>query len=455
MWLHDAASYPAVVEVAACEGCLTGGARREDLPCKRAGLEEIASTVMEHTNLTESISRPQPVGEPREQTEAALRKLTHQLEGRVKELDCLFGLSDVVERSRGSLDTVLKETVDLLPAAWEYPDVACARIVLDGSEYRSARYRDSIWKQEADVFVHGRKAGVVEVRYFEERPSLDEGPFLAEERRLINTIAAKLGRIAERQHAERALRDQERELRERMTHMSRVSTVGEMASNIAHEVNQPLTAISAYAQAGRRLLEAGAGDQAEIDAILMRIGQEALRAGDIIRHLQDLVRKRGTKREPSDVNALIRDIEHLASVDCRLRDVRLQLVLAPSLPTVLADGVQLQQVVLNLIRNAVDAVEMVEPEHKEVTVCTARHDSMGEVEVSVIDRGCGIQERVGDGLFEPFFTTKTGGLGMGLSISRSIVQSHGGSLWFTRNPDRGTTFSFSIPVSSHDYDVAS
>jgi C4-dicarboxylate-specific signal transduction histidine kinase len=213
-------------------------------------------------------------------------------------------------------------------------------------------------------------------------------------------------------------------------------------------VNQPLTAISAYAQAARRLLDAGVADQAEIAAILTRISQEALRAGDIINRLQDLVRRRHSKREPCDVNALIRDIEHLASVDCRLHDVRLRLGLAPSLPVVLADGVQLQQVVLNLIRNAVDATESADPGDREVLVQTALQGAAGEIEVSVRDCGCGISERAGGQLFEPFFTTKPGGLGMGLSISRSIVQSHGGSLWHAPNPDRGTTFSFTIPV--HD-----
>jgi len=398
-------------------------------------------------------SQPKPSVEQAVQSEEALRKLAHTLEERVKELNCLFGLSDIVERSRGSLDHVLRETVELLPRSWGHPEIACACIVMDGREYRSVNCRDSAWKQAADIIVHGRRAGVVEVRYLEARLPRDEGPFLAEERRLLSAVATKLGRVAERLHAERLLRDKERELRERMTHMSRVGTMGEMASNIAHEVSQPLTAISAFAQAGRRLLEAGVGDQAEIDAILMRISQEALRAGDIIHHMQNLVRKRESKREECDVNALIRDIEHLASVDCRLHDVRLRLALAPSIPTVLADGVQVQQVVLNLIRNAVDAVETAEPECREVTVRTARQDSANEVEVSVSDRGPGVPARVGDRLFEPFFTTKAGGLGMGLSISRSIVQSHGGNMWYSRNPDRDTTFSFTIPVRSDGHDV--
>ena len=141
--------------------------------------------------------------------------------------------------------------------------MACARVVLDGREFRSGNFRDGGWTQQADIFVHGRTAGLVEVEYVEPRLPRDEGPFRSDERRLINAIASRLGRVAEGLAAERLLRDKERELRERMTHLSRVGTMGEMASNIAHEVNQPLTAIAAYAQAARRLLDAGVGDQAE------------------------------------------------------------------------------------------------------------------------------------------------------------------------------------------------
>jgi two-component system sensor kinase FixL len=225
-----------------------------------------------------------------------------------------------------------------------------------------------------------------------------------------------------------------------------------MASSIAHEVNQPLTAVATYAQACRRLLDAGMTDSTELLDVLQRISDEAQRAGDIIHHLRDLVRGREANRVESDINELIHDVERLASVDARLRGVTLRLELASDLPTVVVDRVQIQQVVLNLIRNGIDALEATDAEHKEVVVHSVAGDS-NEVQVGVSDNGCGLPEYVEDSLFEPFFTTKEDGMGMGLSISRSIVTSHGGRMWFSRNPERGTTFFFTVPAAEDDHDA--
>ncbi len=401
--------------------------------------------------LQHRIRRPQqePIASQQQVTDDGLRHLAHQLGERVKELNCLFGISEIVERSGGSLDTILQETVELLPPSWEFPEIACARIELGGREYQTDNYASSTWKLAGDIFVRGKRAGVIEVCYLEEKPGREEGPFSAEERKLLNAIAERLGHVAERLQTERLLHGQQQELRERLTHLSRVSTMGEMASNIAHEVNQPLTAISTYAQAAKRLMAADQVSGSYVMDVLTRISEEALRAGEIIHRLKDLVRKRGSSRERFDVNRLIHDIEQLAAVDCRLHDVQLRMVLSKSLPPVLVDGVQIQQVVLNLIRNGVDAMEDVDHEPREVVIRTIQRKE-GEIEVSVSDRGCGPPDDIGDQLFQPFFTTKDDGLGMGLSISRSIVQSHGGNMWYARNPHGGTTFFFSLPATSED-----
>ena len=380
------------------------------------------------------------------------RQLARKLQGRIKELNCLYGIADIVERSGGSLDAILQQTVELLPPSCEHSEMACARIVLGAREYKTADFVETPWSLKSEILMHGEHAGSVEVGYIGDRPPHDGAPFLPEERRLIDAIAVKLGHVAERLEAEARLRDHRQELRERMTHLSRVSTMGEMASGIAHEVNQPLTAIATYAQAGRRLAVCACAGVPEIEDLFSRITEEALRAGSIIHRLKDLVRRRDSHRIWQDVNDLIRDVEQLASVDCRLHDVRLRLALAEPLPPVLADGVQIQQVVINLVRNGVDAMENTDPNRKEVVVRTARR-SEGEIEVSVCDHGCGPPEGIADELFQPFFTTKAGGLGMGLSISRTIVLSHGGAMWYSRNPEGGTTFFFTIPVVSKDDDA--
>ncbi|UCC83134.1 MAG: PAS domain S-box protein [Gemmatimonadota bacterium] len=388
----------------------------------------------------------------RQETEKALRKLAHELAVRIKELNCLFGISHIVEQSGGSLPDILRETVSLLPTSWDYPEIACARIVMNGREFKTDNFSATRWLQAAEIFVHGEEVGVIEVCYLEERPLRDEGPFLLEERNLIDAVAERLGRIAERLRAEQLLLEREQELRQRLTHLTRVSILGEMASGIAHEVNQPLTAVATYAQACRRLLDAGMTDSTELLDVLQRISDEAQRAGDIIHHLKDLVRGREANRMESDINELIHDVERLASVDARLRGVTLRLELASDLPTVVVDRVQIQQVVLNLIRNGIDALKATDAEHKEVVVRSIAGDS-NEVQVAVSDNGTGLPENVEDSLFEPFFTTKEDGMGMGLSISRSIVTSHGGRLWFSRNPERGTTFFFTVPAAEDDHDT--
>ncbi len=380
-----------------------------------------------------------------QETEQALRKLTQDLSERVKELNCLFGISHIVEQASGSLSDILRETVNLLPRSWRHSDVACARIVVDDLERRTENYADSRWKQTADILVHGEPVGQVEVCYLQEMPERDEGPFLAEERSLIDAVAARLGRTSERLRAAQLLHEREQELRERLTHLTRVSVMGEMASSIAHEVNQPLTAISAYAQACKRMIESDSITATEVVDTLARISAEALRAGDILHRLKDLIQKHESERIARNVDDLVRDVERLASVDARLHDVRLVLELAGNLPDVEVDGVQIQQVVLNLIRNAIDAMVDTEPERREVVVRTAARDG-DEVRLSVTDRGCGLPAGSRDRLFEPFFTTKEGGIGMGLSISRSIVTAHGGRMWFEESPDGGTTFHFTIPA---------
>ncbi len=378
-------------------------------------------------------------------------ELRGALEERIKELDCLYGISEIVERSGGSLDAILQNIVELLAETWEHPKATCARIVLAGSEYKTENYADCRWKQEAELRVHEDLVGVVEVGYLAEMPARFEGPFLAEERRLLNAVAQRTGHIVERLQADQLLQQREQELRGRLTHLTRVSTLGEMASSIAHEVNQPLTAIAAYSQACRRMLENNVGDRNEILEILGRVTDEALRAGGIIHRLKNLARKHDTRLMECDVNEMIQDLEYLASVDTRLHDVSLEMMLSESLPAVLADGIQLQQVVLNLIRNAVDAMVETDVDNRRIIVRTELNDS-SMVQISVTDFGAGLPADCEEELFQPFFTTKEEGMGMGLSVSLSIVKSHGGEMWFSRNQGGGTTFFVTVPIVPEEDD---
>jgi two-component system sensor kinase FixL len=274
-------------------------------------------------------------------------------------------------------------------------------------------------------------------------PAAEEGPFTAEERALLNAVAERLGRLVERLTAEAKLKEKEGELRARMTHFSRVNTMGEMASSIAHEVNQPLTAIANYAQACRRLVESGRAEGADVLDVLDRISREALRAGGIIQRLRTLVKRRPGRATECDLVALVREAGTLVAADARLHDVRLDLDLPDTAPVVKCDPIQVQQVLLNLARNGIDAMDGAHDARLAVRV---RREAQ-ELVVSVEDRGCGLREGTEEAIFDPFFTTKEGGMGMGLAISRSIVARHGGRLWCAPNPYLGTTFYFTLPLA--------
>ena len=248
--------------------------------------------------------------------------------------------------------------------------------------------------------------------------------------------------ITERKRAEERLRQQEIEL----AHVGRLSTLGEMASGIAHQLNQPLFAIMNYAEACKRSIEAGRTKPAEIVRDLQSVVSEGQQAGEIIRRLRDFARKREPRWSSVDLNELVREVLRFVKSEAHLGGIQVRAVLARSLPTVQGDAVLLQQVILNLLRNAIDALRDADQDRRELTVHTSTVEG-NLVAVAVRDTGSGVTTTDIDRLFEPFFTTKPEGLGLGLSISRSIIEADGGQLTAVRNPDRGMTFRFTLPVS--------
>lgn len=249
--------------------------------------------------------------------------------------------------------------------------------------------------------------------------------------------------ITDRHHAE----DEARQMQERLTHFSRLSTMGEMAAGLAHEINQPLSAIATYSQACQRLLRQDEPDLADVIAALEQVNAQALRAGEVIRRLRNFVKNREVKREWVNCERLLEDLRTLAETDARLYNVHLRLDVENDLPGVHADAVQLQQVVLNLVRNAIDA--MVEcPEDRREIVLRARRPEEGLVQITVADQGSGLAPGADEHLFNPFFTTKATGTGLGLAISHSIIRAHGGRLWHTPNVPCGMCFHFTLPAAS-------
>jgi two-component system sensor kinase FixL len=255
----------------------------------------------------------------------------------------------------------------------------------------------------------------------------------------LHDLSSRRAQEAQRRAAEEAVR----EARERLTHVARLSTLGEMTTGLAHEVNQPLTAITLYAQAAERIASQVTPQLDEVVGALRQISAQALRAGEIIKRLRDLVRNRQTHEVLLDLNAVVRELAVLAESDARVNDVRLIMELAPSLPPVLGDAIQLQQVMLNLVRNAIEAVQ---PQNsgRVVTLRTSREGT--GVEMSVSDLGPGLDAAIRDRLFEAFATTKPAGTGLGLAISRSIIEAHGGQLAWRANQPCGSCFHFFLPA---------
>ena len=230
--------------------------------------------------------------------------------------------------------------------------------------------------------------------------------------------------------------------REELTHALRVTTLGELAASLAHEINQPLAAIVSNAHATRRLMESATLDRGEILLGLHDIADDAKRASEVVRHLRALFRKEHVDQQPLDLNDVIREITRLLGKDLERKRISLRLRLADDLPRVLGDVVQLQQVILNVVVNACEA--MADDDLRDVSIETTRLDP-GALEITVEDTGRGVEESELERIFDRFITSKAGGLGMGLSIGRSIIQAHGGRIWATRNKDRGLTMHIEIP----------
>ncbi|HSI39735.1 MAG TPA: PAS domain S-box protein [Xanthobacteraceae bacterium] len=250
--------------------------------------------------------------------------------------------------------------------------------------------------------------------------------------------------LTERQETEARLQ----ELQAELLHMSRLTALGEMASSLAHELNQPLTAIANYLKGSRRLLESGAeGTAARLKPALEKAADQAIRAGEIIRRLRDFVQRGESERREESLARLVEETSALALVGVRETGVRIRFRLDRRADQVLVDRVQIQQVLLNLMRNAVEAMETTE--RRELVVSNEAGEG-GMVVVSVADTGSGLSGDVAARLFQPFVTSKPAGMGVGLSICRTIVEAHGGTIAAYANPGGGTVFRFTIPAAVAD-----
>jgi C4-dicarboxylate-specific signal transduction histidine kinase len=232
-----------------------------------------------------------------------------------------------------------------------------------------------------------------------------------------------------------------------LAHVTRMTTLGELTASISHEVNQPLAGVIANAEACLRWLNRETPDMDAARRSVKWIIEDGNRASEVIRRVRSLAKKSDIEMVPLDVNDVVGETTGLMRREVFSHQVSLRMELAPALPTILGERVQLQQVIINLVMNGIEAMQSVADRPRELLI-RSRQEEKQLVLVSVTDCGVGISAENADRLFNAFFTTKSGGMGMGLSVCRSIMEAHGGRLWATANIPHGTTFQFTLPVNS-------
>ena len=246
--------------------------------------------------------------------------------------------------------------------------------------------------------------------------------------------------ITEQKRAAEALRKQQAEL----THGARLSTLGEMAAGLAHEINQPLTAISAFAEGALARIQRDNLSETDTASIFTRIAEDAQRAGEIIRRLRNFVQKRESQRQQVDINNLVGNVYKFIESNAKQRDVTIRLQLADDLPEIEADPIEFQQVLVNLVRNSFDAFAKTNPDARQITISSLINNP-DRIEVIVEDSGPGIPDQMVNQIFEPFYTSKSDGLGIGLGICQNIVESHHGKIWLSDSSNGGARFHFQLP----------
>ena len=362
-----------------------------------------------------------------ERAQAALRE-------RVKELTCLYSIAQVADRKGISLEGVLTGIADLLPPAWQYPEITAGRIILDGHVYSTPGFQSDKQGQHANIVVNGKQRGKIEVIYLEEKSILDEGPFLKEERNLIDAIARQVALIVERREA-----DLERtRLQEQLRHADRLATLGQLAAGVAHEINEPLGSVLGFSQ----LLKKSPGLSKQARKDISKIEDASLHAREIVKKLMLFGRQMPPQKTNINLNMLIEEGLYFLRSRCKKSGIRIDLQLDPDIPEIPADQSQIYQVLVNLAVNAMQAM----PDGGNLTIKTKTGENF--VSMIVKDNGSGMDGETRKKIFMPFFTTKDigEGTGIGLSVVHGIITSHGGRIKVESEINKGSAFEVQLPI---------
>lgn len=381
----------------------------------------------EIVHLFENVTQSLGVVQAYRRTQAALRE-------RVKELTCLYDIARVAEQPDISLERLLQRIVELLPPGWQYPEITSGRIILDGNIYIAPGFLESTQKQAAGIVVRGERRGVVEVVYTDNKPEAYEGPFLKEERHLLDAVAREVALIIERKEAE----DAEMKLQDQLRHADRLATIGQLAAGVAHELNEPLGNILGFAQLITKTSELSGQSEKDIEKII----SSTLHAREIVKKLMFFARQMPPEKIKGDLNQIVEEGIYFLGARCAKAGIELVCKLEKDLPFIIADPSQLHQVLINLAVNSMQAM----PEGGSLTIST--HSDDDHVSLVVEDTGIGMSEDIIKQIFVPFYTTKDvdEGTGLGLAVVHGIVSSHGGAIEVESEPGCGSGFTVRLPI---------
>jgi len=357
------------------------------------------------------------------------------LDERIKELTCLYNIVQLSDQPDLPLDEILQGAVEFLPPAWQYPDVAFAQIIFDDKSFSLPGFKDSKHKQSDDIVVKGKTRGIVEVNYSEEMPELDEGPFLKEERNLIENIAKELSLIIERHLYE----EEEARLLDQLQHADRLSIIGQLSAAVAHELNEPLANILGFVQLVLKSEDLTKQVREDIEKIL----NGSLHAREIIKKLLSFSRPIPPEKSYVNLNHVVEETLYFFDSRCTKEGIVLERSLSRDIQDIYANSGQLAQVITNLVVNSMHATSS--GGKLKVSTCT----SEGYVSLIIEDTGTGMSEEVKEKIFIPFFTNKSigHGTGLGLPVVHGIVLAHGGSIRVDSKPGQGTRFEIQFPAN--------
>ncbi len=404
--------------------------------------------------------------EERKRVEEAMRVKSHELGERVKELNCLYSISRLVEQEGSLLGEIIQGVLDLIPPAFQHPEITCAQVMLQEERHQTRNFKETEIKIARDILVHDEQIGCLEICLQDQDLGCDKDHFLAEEKNLIDMIGERLGRVIERKQAQEALR----ESKEQLYQAQKMETLGTLVAGVAHEINNPTNMIMMNVRLLQKIwhdfqpiLEEQAKTEPErkyagltYDFLEENIGQllsdMEMGVNRIARTVTDLKdfaqRSETTEEEPISINTAVENALRLAQTTLRKSGVDLKVDLQDDLPLIKGTLQNIEQILLNLVINAVQAIDH---DHGMIGLVTGMDKQTDRVFLTVSDNGTGIASNLSDKIFEPFVTNKQtkGGLGLGLSISKNLVKAHRGDIAFHTQDGKGTTFTVTFPGSGN------